>query len=912
MRQREIYAYLQFNHGIVSPLGLARVDQKRVALAAEVMTNWIARVLGYMSLRPGLGYIGSTNSNAKPRFLPFIFATDDTALVEFTNSTMRVWISDVPLTRVAVSTTVTNGTFAGNITGWTDGSDVGASIAWDTGNYMRLTGTGTAHAIGYQAITIAAGDQAKENALHVTIARGPVTFKLGTSLGDDSIFNEAVLDTGVHSLAFTPNTGTVYIQFISSAAYKVQVQACVIESAGIVTIASPYLLADLGNIRYDQSADLIFLSCTGYQQRKVERRGTRPGARSWSLCVYHVDDGPFLVQNLGPITITASATTGDITLTASDPLFRSGHVNGLFALTTQVAVQSASISAENTFTTGLKVTGTGAARSITVTVTGTWVAVVSLQSSPDNSTWADVPGEVWNGNVTGPYLDGLDGQTIYYRIGVKAGNYTSGTVSVSIGYTSGTLTGIARVTGFTDSKHVSAQVLTAIGTASAASAIWQEGSWSGYRGWPMAVRLHEGRLWWAGQNGVFGSISDSYYSWDMNTTGSSGPINRTIGSGPVDTINWLLSLQRLVIGAQGAEISARSSALDAPLTPTDFAVRPCSTQGSTGIQAQKIDQQGIYVDRTGIKVYALDFDLRNYLSPDYSSVDLTATVPELGLPGITRIAVQRKPDTRIHCVRSDGTVMLLIFDKTEEVQCWSNITSTGANGLIEDVVVLPSSGGSTEDQVYYAVNRTINGSSVRYLEKWAKETECRGGAQNKQADAFIIGTNSPASATITGLGVHEGQSVIVWADSIDYSPGFGSAQTTYTVSGGSITLPSTVTNWVVGLPYAAPWQSAKTGLEQSIAQTTLNQQKRMSHLGVVAAYFHPRGIQFGNDFDNLNDLPSIERGAPVSYDSLRVAYDEQEFPFPGVWDTDTRLCLLGQAPRPVTLMAAVADLEIHG
>lgn len=911
MRQREIYAYLQFNHGIVSPLGLARVDQKRVALAAETMTNWIARVLGYMFMRPGFGYIAPTASNAKPRFLPFIFATDDTSLVEFTDSTMRVWINDVLLTRVSVGTAVVNGTFAGNINGWTDSSAAGASISWDTGNYLKLTGTGIANAIATQALTIATVDQAKENALHITIARGPVTFKLGTSIGDDSIFNEAVLDTGVHSLAFTPNTGTVYIQFISSAAYKVQVQSCVIEAAGIVTIASPYLLADLGNIRYDQSADLVFLSCSGYQQRKIERRGTRPGARSWSLCVYHVDDGPFMVQNLGPITITASATTSDITLTASDPIFRSGHVNGLFAITTQVDVQSANVTAQNTFTTGLKVTGTGASRSITVTITGTWVAVVSLQSSPDNITFTDVPGEVWNGNVTGPYLDGLDGQTIYYRIGVKTGNFVSGAVSVSLGYTSGTLTGIVRVTAFTDNKHVSAQVLTDIG-ATTATTIWQEGNWSGYRGWPMAVRLHEGRLWWAGQNGVFGSISDSYYSWDANTTGSSGPINRTIGSGPVDTINWLLSLQRLVIGAQGAEISARSSALDAPLTPTDFAVRPCSTQGSTGVQAQKIDQQGIYVDRTGVKVYALDFDLRNYLSPDYSSVDLTATVPEMGLPGIVRIAVQRKPDTRIHCVRSDGTVMVLIFDKTEEVQCWSNITSTGAGGLIEDVVVLPGANGSTEDQVYYAMNRTINGATVRYLEKWAKETECRGGTQNKQADAFLTGMNAIPSATISGLSHLEGTAVIVWADGIDYSPGMPPSQTTFTVSGGSITLSSAVTNWVVGLPYTAQWQSAKTGLEQSVAQTTLNQQKRISHVGLVAAYFHPKGIKFGPDFDDLDDLPSIERGAPVPANAIRTAYDEQEFPFPGLWDADTRMCIQAQAPRPVTLMAAVVDLEIHG
>jgi hypothetical protein len=32
--------------------------------------------------------------------------------------------------------------------------------------------------------------------------------------------------------------------------------------------------------------------------------------------------------------------------------------------------------------------------------------------------------------------------------------------------------------------------------------------------------------------------------------------------------------------------------------------------------------------------------------------------------------VQRQPDTRVHFVRSDGTVALLVFDKVEQVICW--------------------------------------------------------------------------------------------------------------------------------------------------------------------------------------------------------------------------------------------------
>jgi len=907
---QEYPALYSFNRGLVSPIGLARTDQKRVGLSASDMENWIPRVLGSMSLRPGLEYIGATASNAEAKFEEFIFATDDTALIEFTDSAMRIWIDDAVLTRASVSTTITNGTFITNITGWTDGSDAGGAIAWDTGNYMKLTGNGTARAIGYQAVTTSS-DQSTEHGLKVVIGRGPVTFKVGTTLGDDDVVSETSLDTGSYSFGVTPNAATMYVQFSSTLAYKVLVQEVSIESAGAVSITSPYQDSDLDYIRTDQSADTVFVACVGYQQRKIERRGVRPGARSWGISLYVVNDGPFLARNFSATTLTASATSGDITITASTPLFSASNVGGIFQMTNQVAGQTASIAAQNTFTTGLKITGSGTDRSITITLTGTWVATVVLQSSPDNSTWADVPGYVWNGNVTGPYLDGLDGQTMYYRAGVKTGAYTSGTVSTLVNFTSGALDGIVRITQKTSSTSVSAQVLRDIGSTTA-TAVWREGSWSDARGWPTAMLLQEGRLWWSGQNGLFGTISDSYFSMDEDVTGDAGPINRTIGSGPVDTINWFMGLQRIILGAQGAEFAVKSSAFDTPLTPTDFTIKASSTQGSSSVDPVRVDQRGMFVDRSGTKVFEVVFDIQTY---EYSANDLTAIVPELGVPGIVRMAVQRKPDTRIHCVRSDGTVMMAVIDKVEDVLAWIDITSTGAGGLIEDVVVLPGAVGSTEDQVYYVVKRTINGATVRYLEKWAAETECRGTYSdnpllNKQADAFYVYEGSSATM-ISGLDHLEGKAVIVWGDGVDLSPGVGVSQTTYTVTSGAITLTTGVTTAVIGLPYSAPWQSAKLGIQASLAQSTLSQHKRINNLGLVAAWLHAKGIQYGADFDNLMDLPSIEGGTTVDTDTTREMYNEEPWIFPGVWSTDARLCIKAYAPRPATILAMVPDFDMN-
>src|SRR5689334_21796118 len=120
---RQTAALLALNRGLVSRLGLARTDLKRLALAAETMTNWMPRVLGSMSVRPGLGYTGATLSNAASRSLPFIFVTDDTARMEFTASNLRIWIGDTLLTRPAVTSAVTNGSFATDLTGWTDSDE---------------------------------------------------------------------------------------------------------------------------------------------------------------------------------------------------------------------------------------------------------------------------------------------------------------------------------------------------------------------------------------------------------------------------------------------------------------------------------------------------------------------------------------------------------------------------------------------------------------------------------------------------------------------------------------------------------------------------------------------------------------------------------------------------------------------
>lgn len=987
---RESVALQAFNRGRISRLALARTDLKRTALSAEVQTNWMPRTLGSMMLRPGLEHLGSTRANAAAFFIPFVFSATDTALIEITEGAARVWIDDAVVARPAVSTAITNGGFDANVSGWTDDDQSGATSQWASGGHLSLVGTGFNAAIRRQLVTVASADRGVEHGLRVVVERGTLTLKVGATSGSDS-YIAATLTAGTHSLAFTP-TDNFYIELSALTAYATLVSSCTIEAAGAVELPAPWDADDMGLIRTDQSADVIYLACAGYLPRKIERRAIR----SWSLVLYQPDDGPFRPANLGTVSLTPSAITGDITLTASAPLFKPDNDGSLFRITSIGQTVQAVLSGEDQYTdhvrvTGIDsqriidilssgsysgtltlqrsvsdpgawvdvsfdntsltyndgsngstlyyrvnltitsgtatitlktpntgtssqqvsqalasstatnyitVTGSDAERTVTVTTSGTWAGSIALQQASSTSgPWSTVSID----NFNNPYLDNLNNQVIYYRVGFKPGDYTSGSVTVTLDAENGGITGVVRITDVTGETTATATVLKTLGGTSS-STEWSEGLWSDRRGHPSAVALHGGRLWWAGKNRIIGSVSDAYESFDPDTEGDSGPINRTIGQGPVDDINWMISLQRLMLGTASAEVSVKSSSFDEPITPTVFSLAFPSTQGSGRVGPVKVDATGLFVQRGGTRVLELVYDEGTY---DYRSGDRTVLVPEIGEPSILRLGVQRQPDTRVHAVRSDGTVAVLVSDPAEDVSCWVEVET---DGDIEDVVVLP---GTVEDAVYYVVRRTIDGDTVRYLERWALESECRGGTLNRQADSFAVYQGS-ATATITGLDHLEGAAVIVWADGIDLSPDDENGQqTTFTVSGGQITLPASVSAAVVGLPYRARYKSTKLAYAAQ-GGTALGRSKRINQLGLILANTHARGVKYGPDFDTLDDLPLMEEAAAVDGDTIHEHFDHDLMEFPGDWNTDSRLCLEAKAPRPATVLAAIVDLQTHG
>lgn len=86
-------------------------------------------------------------------------------------------------------------------------------------------------------------------------------------------------------------------------------------------------------------------------------------------------------------------------------------------------IASKSITAQNTFTDAVRLEGY-----FNLSISGTWAATVTVQRSIDNATWVDVDTFTANSEEVG-----FEPELMWYRVGVKTGEFTSGTVVLRLG-----------------------------------------------------------------------------------------------------------------------------------------------------------------------------------------------------------------------------------------------------------------------------------------------------------------------------------------------------------------------------------------------------------------------------------------------------------------------------------------------
>ncbi len=898
-----------------------------------------------MMLRPGTEYIGVVNGSNPTKLVPFVAAFDDTALIELTDGTMRVWRNDALITRAAVATTIAP------FSSWTT-SHTGTAVVTTTSTSLLFSGMNSGcSALATTPLTIASGDQETEHALRFQITNGPFAFSIGSGAALSDVLTGLILDTGTYSIAFTPGMGTVYVNFapvqlssnantttqsIPTWAQTVSVVNISIESAGVLVLPTPWGLSQIGapgitpsTIRYDSSGDIVFVAASGVPQYQINRYSPT----SWAVVNYRPIKGPMTVAPTNSsVTLTPSSLAGTPTLTASSSIFTPSDVGTLFRLFSSGQVVGETLSFNGTYTDAIEVTGVSYVstvdgsgnvhntatpdRNFSITTTGTWSGNLRLQRSFTSATTGFSDYETFTTNQTGLVItDGLNNEIVWYRLGFDPGDYVSGKVVVGINYSGGGNYGVCHITSLVSGSVANVEVLVPFWSVMPTSD-WLKSEWSSSQGYPTCVALHEGRLWWAGADKWWGSVSDDYSNFDYDATGDSAPIDQSIGSGPIANINWLVSIDHLLAGADTSIITAMSDAIESPLTPSNFTLRRSVTNGSYQISAHPVDQRVVYVDQSGRRLYELIYDIRLY---NYKPTDLTRLNPDIGLPGFTDMVVQRQPDTRINLIRTDGILVSFIYDTDDDVQAFWRAQTQGA---FEAIAVLP---GTREDQVYVVVNRVINGVAVRYLEKFARIDECQGAAICKNVDACLVYQGLPASV-LSGFTHLIGQTVAIWGQtSTNIIGDLGTAVVSNT---GTVTIPDglEVTNAVAGLPYQAEFISAKLEYAARVGPG-LNLVKRIDHIGFSLVATHCQGVRYGswrpNDQQNvpngiftpplyLDDMPLIEYGTAVGDNFVWPTYDCKMIEFPSEFDSDNRIYLQAASPRPATVLGFSFMIEASG
>ena len=924
--------FYALNRGEVSRRSMMRVDQERLAMSADTMVNWMPLTSGPMTLRPGTEYLGSTYSDKTCRILEFVYATDDAALLELTDYNMRVWVDSELVSRDSVTSTIQA------FSSWTRSASTVASVTVDgSGNLVFKDVKQGGLSIAYGTMNCTSNHN-KSHGLRIPVTfGGNLTFKIGTTQGDDDVFPETLLGTGTHSINFSPTTNTIYLQFESKDARPYTIAPITIESGGAMVIPAPWAEADLAYVRYDQSADIVFLACEGYQQYMIQRRAFN----SWSVVKYEVDDGPFPgTSGDDTFRFTPNALRGEATITTNKQFFTPEMVGGLIRLYHLQQDTTEDLNVAETATTPIFVTGTAettywdpagaggtgsfasissAERVFNISITGTWAGTIVLQRTFDPegiSDWVEIASYTSNQSTT--YNVRLTNIQAYYRLFFKS--YTSGTATCNLSTAGGGGAGVARIVAVnTGSVPHSATVhvikpffgcVTGATTRGSGSTTqWRLSQWDSNQGWPSSVAIHEGRLWWSGGARIWGSVSDNYYSFDLDFDGEAAPINRSIGKGPIQNTNFMMSLGRLVIGTDAGIISARSSSFDEPLTPTKFNLKYSNTQGTARLRPLAMDQRGIFVQGSGRRVYMIIFTTQSF---DYATVDLTRLNTDIGIPGFNSLGIQRQLDTRLWMIRNDGQAAVFLFDEQDKAEAWFRIKAAD-DGFIENVAVLP---GTLEDQVFLVIRRTVNGSTKRYVEKMSRLDQCNGISLNRLLDCHAVYEGS-ATTTLTGLNYLEGKTVSVWgATSADVSNSTGRDLGTYTVSGGQITVSTSVTKAVVGLPYTAQFVSSKLAYAAREG-TPINHQKRVNKIGFVLDRTHYQGVRYGQ-YDmqtgtyTADDLPLIEDGVETDANKIWQYYDAQQFELNGAWDTDSRIYVEAASPRPATVLGFTIEMETSG
>lgn len=297
--------------------------------------------------------------------------------------------------------------------------------------------------------------------------------------------------------------------------------------------------------------------------------------------------------------------------------------------------------------------------------------------------------------------------------------------------------GVLKVISVSGNDSASCLVLKTLNSTDD-SILWtmEDDNWTGARGYPSKVTIFQERL-------IFANTSGSSTGVWMSETG----VFTGFGIGPDDEdaieitlaapdITWLKPARDLIVGCSDKELAILGATSGSAITASNVRQLPRTYYGSDSQAPINIGTEIVFIQGTGKKLRAMSYD---FTSDGYRGDDLIFLAEHMPTT-ITELAYGYNPDSVIYAVDSSGDILTGVYEREQSVIGWSRYSTDGS---YESIAVIPTSG---DDHIYCIVNRTINGATKRYIERF--ENQDGTGILHGYSDSYLT---YDAGTAITGI-----------------------------------------------------------------------------------------------------------------------------------------------------------------
>lgn len=688
--------------------------------------------------------------------------------------------------------------------------------------------------------------------------------------------------------AFTFANGNSYLLEIGDQYIRFAKEGALITDAGDnIELSTPYLEADLDDLKFIRKAGSLWILHQDYATRKI----TYFSDLEWYLQPITFVDGPYLAVNIKATELVSSAATGaGATVTASSPVSVINAEAGEYEIISGGVPSNPNyVKITTDYRHGLESGDTLDISGIvgTTEANGTFQVVVT----------SGVTFELVGSNFVNAYVSGGT-ITPHLFAATDVGR------ALRIWNASASTWGYGEIVGYTSESVVTADIVDGSYPTSATSQ-WKLGKYSDTTGWPPVGILHEQRIGYAGSPAAPIDIDFSQTGltdWfqvaiDPSEILASDAISYTLESSENNTIRWMLPVRGgLAIGTQGSVwLMSGVGSQDTPLSATDLPnAREHVGVGVAAISPAKASKAALFVDYSRRRLHEF-----SYLFEDdsYQAPDMTILVDHLTRDTKFKRISYQKSERVVWCAMDDGSLNSFTYMRAEGVAGWARHETDNGNFL--DVT---SASEGDRDVTYFIIEREIDGSTVKYVEYMAdrfRGTEIEDGFF---VDCGISGTGSGLT-TISGLGHLEGQMVTAVGD--------GKLIPEQEVVGGEISLPYGVDSYFVGLNYTSRLESLPLEIDDARTGSSIGRIKSLDRIlaRIYLSYYFRAGVIVNQVEGYIDEITFSEDAhfdlAPDLFTGEKGNYLECDY------GTDVRYVIETDRPAPLNISAVVVEYNLE-